>query len=1118
MLFLRHVIARKFGGEKDYMPSTSKVLTAFLICLFLCPTAFSQGTAQISGTVRDQSGAVLPGVEVNATQTATGAKRTAVSDEAGLYVLTNLPIGPYMVEASLPGFKSYVRSGIILQVGSNPVVPIVLQVGQVAEQVEVKADAALVEVRSTGVGQMIDNQRVLQLPLNGRNATELIFLAGIAIQNTNVNLNSGVRNYATTVISVAGGLDGGLNYFLDGGTHDDPENNLNLPLPFPDALQEFKVETSGVPAQYGHHSAGTVNAVTKSGTNNIHGDIFEFLRNGSMNARNAYALTNDGLKRNQFGGVIGGPIVKNKLFFFAGEQTTTQRSSPSANKEFIPTPQMLTGDFTTFASPQCQGRDVTLAAPFGTNGFARNTVDPKLFSPQALALVSRLPQAANACGLTEFGGVSNINEYLVTGKVDYQRTDKHSMFFRYMAARKDAPWDYDGKNILTSSHGQLNQRAHSLVFGDTYLIGSGTVNSLHLTGIRTLNPRINPVVVDLNDIGVKNVWVPFKGHMNFGVGSGVVNGVNPNGFTISGSDVQPGVYNSVEGEISDDISLVKGAHQWAFGVNYSHLNFDATSNVTANPTFTFSGQAKTGLPLADFLTGYASQFTAGNPNQIYPRQTYFSLYLQDTWKATSHFTVNYGIRYEPFIAPYDGKQRFSFFSYDLFNAGFVSKTYPKAPIGLLMPGDAGAPPAGKYMFDRWLHFAPRLGLAWDPKGDGLMVIRAAYGIFNELPALWTFFGNGGAAPWNNSNTILNPLLADPWNLPSGTFPNGFPGGNPLPATFTKNSDFPLNGSFDNLRMHAKSTYIHEWNLSVQRQVGQDWLLAANYLGNQDVHLWGPQNQLNYAPWTPTATSGNVSARRVLTLLNPNAGRSYGPIGETEDGGTGSYHAMLLSVQRRQARGLTISGNYTLSHCIGDGVVTQPGSAGITPGMRKYSRGNCGSTSLGGDRRHVVNLSTVVETPQFANNTLRLLGSGWQVSGILKMQSGTSVTITTGFDNTLTGTNDNGRALQVLLDPYLPNRNRDGWLNPAAFARPPSGVYGNAANSIRGPGFIQLDMGLTRRFKIREGQSVEFRAEAFNLPNHVNPNNPSIVLNSATFGKSTSAYDPRIMQLALKYVF
>ena len=387
-----------------------------------------------------------------------------------------------------------------------------------------------------------------------------------------------------------------------------------------------------------------------------------------------------------------------------------------------------------------------------------------------------------------------------------------------------------------------------------------------------------------------------------------------------------------------------------------------------------------------------------------------------------------------------------------------------------------------------------------------------------MPALWTFFGNGGAVPWNSSITLTNPLLADPWNLPSGTFPNGYPGGNPIPSYFTKNSDFPLSGSYDNLRIHAKSTYIHTWNLSVQRQVRLDWLFAASYLGNQDAHLWGPQIQLNYAIFTPTANTGNIAQRRVLTLTNPSAGQYYNGIGETEDGGTASYNAMLLSVQRRRARGLTVSANYTLSHCIGDGVVTQPGSGGTTPGMRRYSRGNCGAVSLGGDRRHIFNLSTVVETPQFSSSVARLLASGWQVSGILKMMTGTSFTVTTGFDNTFTGTTDNGRAMQVLADPYLPNRNRDGWLNPAAFARPANGVYGNAATSLQGPGIIQLDMGLTRKFRVREAQSVEFRAEAFNFPNHVNPNNSSTVLNSATFGKSSSALDPRILQLALKYVF
>jgi len=343
-----------------------------VILAFTCAAAWAQGTAQISGSAKDQTGAVLPGVEVTATQTATGAKRTAVTDETGSYVLANLPIGPYTVEASLPGFKTYLQSGIVLQVGGNPNVNITLEVGQVSDQIEVQADAALVETRTSGVGNVIDNQRVLELPLNGRNPTELIFLAGAAVPTNDGSLNSGVRNYATVVISVGGGSNGGMNYFLDGGSHNDSQNNLNLPLPFPDALQEFKVETSGLGAQYGHHAAGAVNAVTKSGTNQFHGDAFEFLRNGSMNAQNFYAVSPDGLKRNQFGGVIGGPIVKSKLFFFGGIQTTIQRSTPTVQTAYVPTAKMLRGDFTDFASAACQGgRVITLKTPFVNNTVSR---------------------------------------------------------------------------------------------------------------------------------------------------------------------------------------------------------------------------------------------------------------------------------------------------------------------------------------------------------------------------------------------------------------------------------------------------------------------------------------------------------------------------------------------------------------------------------------------------------------------------------------------------------------------------------------------------------------------------------------------------------------------------
>src|SRR5438552_3801843 len=337
-----------------------------------CTVLWAQSTAQVSGTVKDQSGAVLQVLEVTITQTAMGLALSIVTNETGSYALTNLPVGTYRIEASLPGFRTFAQTGIVLQVGSNPVINVSLEVGQVAESVEVQADAALVETRSTGVGQVIDNVRVLELPLNGRQATELILLSGAAIAG---GQQAASRNYPTQSISVGGGMDNGLTYLLDGGTHNDPYNNLSLPFPFPDVLQEFKVETSAVPAQYGQHSAGAVNAVTKSGSNLFHGDAFEFVRNKIFNARNAFALTRDGLKRNQFGGTMGGPIVNNKLFFFGGYQGTLLRSDPTDLRQYIPTPAMLAGDWTAITSPACNtGRQIALRAPFNNN-----RIDPASF-------------------------------------------------------------------------------------------------------------------------------------------------------------------------------------------------------------------------------------------------------------------------------------------------------------------------------------------------------------------------------------------------------------------------------------------------------------------------------------------------------------------------------------------------------------------------------------------------------------------------------------------------------------------------------------------------------------------------------------------------------------------
>src|SRR5881628_1741294 len=339
--------------------------TVLIVCVLTSAVVWGQATAQISGTVRDASGAVLPGVEITATQTETGIARTTITNETGFYVLPSLPLGPYRLEAALAGFRTFVQTGIVLQVNGNIVVNATLEVGQVAQTVEVQANAAQVETRSSGVGQVIETQRILDLPLNGRNVTDLVTLSGLAVQ-TAASRTFGMRT--GVLISVAGGNTDGVQYSLDGSPHINPFDGSGMPLPFPDALQEFRLATSAQDASNGMHSGAAVNSVIKSGTNAFHGDAFEFVRNNAFNARDFFAAKNDGLKRHQFGGTVGGPIQKDKLFFFAGYQGTTIRQTPASTTAFVPTAQMLAEDFTAFASPACNaGRQITLRGTFVNN-------------------------------------------------------------------------------------------------------------------------------------------------------------------------------------------------------------------------------------------------------------------------------------------------------------------------------------------------------------------------------------------------------------------------------------------------------------------------------------------------------------------------------------------------------------------------------------------------------------------------------------------------------------------------------------------------------------------------------------------------------------------------------
>ena len=1094
----------------------------FAVCIMLfvliinSGPLWAQATAQITGAVRDQSGAVLPGVEITATQTETGVARNAVTDETGSYVLPNLPIGPYRLEAALPGFRTYVQTGIVLQVNSNPAINATLEVGQVAEKVEVQANAAMVETRTVGVGQVIENQRILELPLNGRQATDLITLSGAAVQVPVTGNNADRAMPGAVAITVAGGLSTGTVYMLDGAIHNDPSNNLNLPLPFPDALQEFKIETSALSAQYGIYSGAMVNSVTKSGTNDWHGDLFEFVRNDLFNARNYFATKNSTLKRNQFGGTMGGPVMRNKLFFFGGYQGTTLRQDPANNKAYVPTAAMLSGDFTSITSAACNaGRPVTLRAPF-----VNNRIDPSLFSKAAVNVAGRLPKTSDPCGLITFGARTVIDQHQFLGRVDYQRNDKHSLFGRYLAATHVQPSPYDldpDKNVLNTVSAGFDNFAQAYAFGDTYLFGPNTVNSLRLAVNRTAIARKPVFFFSGPDVGVnmytytpKNIQLNITGGFQVGVPTG------PNRTT---------TYN-----VNDDVSLVRGTHQFAIGANVIYFRNNFNVNASSFGQIMFSGQT-TGLGLADFLTGNMSQLTQRAPSRTYTSQWYLGSYLADAWRVTSKLTFNYGVRWEPFLPQVIRSGQIANFSEERYKANIRSTVYKNAPTGMYYPSDPGFPGVScrssgvcnaTAMYSKWGLFTPRLGFAWDPKGDGRTSVRASYAMAHDMLTggfLYTFI----TPPWQTNVTISNPPggFDNPWQ--------GYPGGNPFPGgPIDANVPFPAIASYIVVPYDNPATTRNSWNLSIQRQVTTDWLASASYMGGHLVHVWGSQelNPAIYLPgsctlqgvtYNPCSTTTNRDLRRKLSLSYPNVNSApISFLSQYQANGTQSYHGLLLSLQRRAARGVTIGGNYTWSHCDGDdSKATSGGAPGATytdPNNRALDRGNCV-----GDRRHLINMTAVVATPQFANHALRLMATGWRISGIYRWLSGDQMTITSGQDRTLSGV-ANQRPNQVLPDPYG-NKSLTNFLNPAAFALPAIGTLGNMGTyNIAGPSTWQFDLMLSRVFQIHEKQTVEVRAEAYNVPNSLRPGDPTTNWSSNIFGQINTSYDPRIMQFALKYIF
>ncbi len=1082
--------------------------------------------------MQDASGAAVGGAQVRLLQTETGQARATTTAADGSYLFPNLVIGPYRMEISKEGFATYVQTGIVLNVNTNPSIDATLKIGAVSEQVTVEALAATVETHSTGVGQIVAHDEVVNLPLNAREPTQLILLAGVATtQGTVANDLNTNKNFPTITISVAGGNANQISFTLDGGTANNPFNGLNQPLPFPDALQEFKVETSSVGAQTGQHAAASVTVATRSGTNAIHGNFFEYTRNYLFNGRSANALVRDSLKQNQFGGTIGGPIIKNKLFYFAGAQATIKRSNPGDSTGTSITPEMLTGDFRVIASLQCQTRAITLAAPFVGNVMPASQIDPI-----ALKIAKFLPTTnqLDACGHFNYATGANQRQYQIPVKVDYTLNAKHSMFVRYMLSNNYTPLQYDaGDPLFTEGGTGQENNIHSVVIGDTYVITPTVVSSTHISANRGYNPRFTPEFKSPIEFGIPITdFVPHSLNMTV-----------TNGFNIGQN---PGYFNTLDYSGGEDLTIIRGKHQIQVGAQYIRAYMHAQNVRGVNGNLNFTGQystvgATTGLGYADMFTGRLNNFGQGRPFYDNDKSDYYGLYVQDAWRVGPHLSVNLGLRFEPYLPQRNTDNYVEAFSMSNFLANKVG-TPPKStpaltpPPGLIFSGDPGYPPNQQYNH-RSNHWLPRLGIVWDPFGDGKTSIRASYGLLYDTPHLFFYTRVSNNPPWGATTTRSGgPFpLSNPWE--------GYPGGDPFvqaPGSGKSFGFFPLGGVYAVSDPFLKSPQVNTWNLSIQRQIGK-WLLSGSYLGNHTAHQWAGR-ELNPQIYIPGACSAgqygltaagncsstsaaNTAARRLLTILNPAAGPSYNTIAFVDGGSTASYNALLLSAQHRMSNNFSVLANWTWSHCIADPSTTEiTGANYVNPNNRAADRSNCSA-----DHRQQINISGVLTSPKVNGRWLGLLVNGWQASPIFRWSTGNLTSATYGTDVALTGAG-NQRAQQILPTVYG-DGSVTNYLNLNAFVAPasaPPGVYASTRPfTISGPNVMNLDLAFSRNFKVRERGTMTFRAEAFNLPNSVMFGPPTAALNNTSFGRlaprvqSTAPGDTstaRIMQFAIKYAF
>lgn len=1125
------------------------------------------GTANLQGTVTDSTGAVIPGAAVVATNIETQVAHKTLSDKSGVYTFPNLSVGGYKLEVSASGFKSYVIPGIVLEVGNSISVNPALAVGSASSELEVAASGLSLQTEDAAFKQTIDQHEVTEMPLNGRQMTGLIQLTGGATPAPAGDFTGTKYSYQTIAVSIAGGSGNTTSWRLDGGDNDDYMSASNLPFPFPDAVAEFSVESSALGSQTGEHSGGLVNVVTRSGTNQYHGSGFEFLRNNYINATNFFATSKDKLHQNQFGGTVGGPILKGKLFGFAGYQRLLQTSASTTSTGYVPTAANLAGDWSVTdpapgsAATNC-GKPQQLYDPLTGAALPGNkyTVAP-VYNQQALNLQKYLPVPNPAtdiynCGLVTFAIPVQLFDNEFVARIDYTIGARDSMYGRYFIDGYQAPAFFSPTNILITQNAPGNyERVQSIVIAETHTFSPTLVNTVYISGSKRVDLRESPPGINANTLGIDMFTAEPTGGQ-FSIASAGKN----HGFSVYCGTCSPGHFNDDSEAVSDNLSLVSGKHQFAIGGEYLRNQLNTSAASQANGAFAFNGTYSGNGPAGgqtvgdanlDFLTGAMSSFTQSLPQQLALRAPIVNLFVQDTFHATRRLTLTGGIRWEPYFSPSDYYGRGITFSQAGFLAGKTSSVYPNAPAGVSFYGDPGVKKTMTQ--DSPWQFSPNVGATYDLLGNGSTVLRGGAEVAYDTPNFYTGNRAYQTPPFATASSPATSSMlcfSEPWLVGGTGYGCNQVGGTnsspyPLPPVPTPSqATFPAQGQyyFYPSQFHPSDTLLY--TASVQHKFGRGWQAQVDYIGSRTVHMpigltinpavytpgvWGangtgcngiarigPAAVTPGAAGTPCSTTQNQNSRFALTEANPYqgnqfAGAGYGTVllGDTA---YGNYNGMVASVEHRLSSTFSLLSNFTWSKCMNivDAQGDIAGTVVENPYNLKQDYGRCGS-----DYRRVFNTTMIAQSHFSAGRLESLLVNGWEFAPLLHILSGAPIQyVQQGSDISLTDVGNDRPNVVPGINPIkkvkilagAASQATRGFLNPAAFALDTvPGTYGNyERNSLSGPITFQFDAQVSRKFALGDRLSTVLRLEAFNVLNHPSFANPSATNpSSASFGEISS---------------